>query len=157
MYLFKHVKIEKDTIILGRPTEEDLKHLSLQGYEKVLDIMPGALKDKGLARRVRTAGMNYTHIPVEICGPESCRIDEDWVVRFFRYLLRYAHTPLIINTDDETLGITLVVLAGLFPKNESYRRVFQAVESLGFSLKGRKEIKHFVQDFYKHYQKRLPQ
>jgi protein tyrosine phosphatase (PTP) superfamily phosphohydrolase (DUF442 family) len=155
MYLFKQVKVEKDTILVGRPSEEDLSRLFQQGYEKVLDLMPAALKDKGLARRVRKAGMSYSHIPVEICGPESCRIDEDWVVRFFRYMMRFAHSPMVINTDDETLGITLVVLASMFLKGEPYGQVFRAVESLGFPLKGRKEIKRFVRDFYQHYQNRL--
>ena len=151
MYLFKQIKVEKDTILVGRPTEGDLANLFQQGYQKVLDIMPTALKDKGLARRVRASGMSYTHIPVEVCDLESCRIDEGWVVRFFRYLTRFCDSPMIINTDDETLGISLVVLSNLFLEGKPYQKVIEAIESLGFPLKGRKEIKGFLRDFYKHY------
>jgi hypothetical protein len=155
MYLFKQVKVEKDTILVGRPTEGDLVNLFQQGYQKALDIMPAALKDKGLARRVRAAGMSYTHIPVEVCDLESCKIDEDWVVRFFRHMTRFSQSPMIINTDDETLGISLVVLSSMFLDGKPYQRVIEAVESLGFPLKGRKEIKRFIRDFYTHYKNQL--
>jgi|WetSurMetagenome_2_1015567.scaffolds.fasta_scaffold322801_2 hypothetical protein len=157
MYLFKQIKVEKDTILVGRPLEGDLINLFQQGYQKVLDIMPTALKDKTLARRVRAAGMSYTHIPVEVCDLESCKIDEDWVVRFFRFMTRFSQSPMIINTDDETLGISLVVLSSMFLDGKPYQQVFQAVERLGFSLKGRKEIKGFIRDFYTHYKKQLAQ
>jgi hypothetical protein len=155
MYLFKQVKVEKDTILVGRPLEGDLANLFQQGYQKVLDIMPTALKDKGLVRLVRSVGMSYTHIPVEVCDLESCKIDEDWVVRFSRYMTRFSQSPLIINTDDETLGISLVVLSNLFPDGKPYQHVFQTVESLGFPLKGRKEIKRFIREFYTHYKNQL--
>jgi protein tyrosine phosphatase (PTP) superfamily phosphohydrolase (DUF442 family) len=155
MYLFKQVKVEKDTILVGKPLKGDLANLFQQGYQKVLDIMPSALKEKGLARLVRTAGMTYTHIPVEVCDLESCQIDEDWVVRFSRYMNRFSHSPLIINTDDETLGISLVILSNLFRDGKPYQQVIQAVESLGFSLKGRKEIKRFIRIFYTHHKKQI--
>jgi hypothetical protein len=70
-------------------------------------------------------------------------------------MMRFARNPMVINTDDETLGITLVVLSSMFPEGKPYSQVFQAVERLGFSLKGRKEIKRFVRDFYGHYKKQL--
>jgi len=152
MYLFKQVKVEKDTILIGRPKTEDLDNLSRQGYQRVLDIMPKALKDKGLARRVKAAGMNYTHIPVEVCNEESCKIEEEWVARFFRFITRSNQAPLIINTDDETLGVSLVILSNLFLEGKSYQKIIQAIELLGLSLKGRKEIKRFIRNFYDHYQ-----
>ena len=152
MYLLKQVKVEKDTILIGRPKTEDLDNLSRQGYQRVLDIMPKALKDKGLARRVKAAGMNYTHIPVEVCNEESCKIEEEWVARFFRFITRSNQAPLIINTDDETLGVSLVILSNLFLEGKSYQKIIQAIELLGLSLKGRKEIKRFIRNFYEHYQ-----
>jgi hypothetical protein len=151
MYLFKQVKVEKDMILIGKPRPEDLVNLFQQGYQKVLDIMPLALKDKGLARRVRSTGMSYYHIPVESCDLESCHIEDDWVARFFQYLVRHGQDPMIINTDDETLGISLVMLSALFLEGKPYQEVIRSVEALGVSLKGRKDIKRFIRDFYKHY------
>lgn len=152
MYLFKQIKVEKDAIWIGRPKPEDLVGLSQQGYLNVLDIMPSALKDKGLARRSRATGMGYHHIPVEACDLESCHIEADWVARFFRFMNRCCQNPIIINTDDETLGISLVMLTGFFLKGKPYQEVFRAIEGLGISLRGRKDIKRFIRDFYKHYQ-----
>lgn len=152
MYLFKQVKVEKDMILIGKPKPEDLDNLIQQGYQKVLDIMPLALKDKALARRVRSTGMSYHHIPVESCDLESCHLDDDWVVRFFRYLVRHGQEPMIINSDDETLGISLVMLSALFLEGQPYQEIIRSVEALGVSLKGRKDIKRFIRDFYKHYQ-----
>ena len=154
MYLLKQVKVEKDTILVGRPKSEDLENLSRQGYERVLDIMPKALKDKGLARRVKTVGMHYTHIPVEVCNEDSCKIEEAWVVRFFRFINRSNQSPMIINTDDETLGISLVILSNLILEGQSYQQIIKAIEILGISLKGRKEVKRFIRDFYDHYQRK---
>jgi protein tyrosine phosphatase (PTP) superfamily phosphohydrolase (DUF442 family) len=155
MYLFKQVKVEKDMILIGKPKPEDLTNLRQQGYEKVLDIMPMALKEKGLAGRVRSRGMSYHHIPVESCDLESCHLDDDWVVRFFRYLVRHGQEPMIINTDDETLGISLVMLSALFLEGQPYQEIIRSLEALGFSLKGRKDIKRFIRDFYRHYQGKL--
>ena len=151
MYLFKQVKVEKDMILVGKPKPEDIVNLRQQGYLKVLDIMPAALKDKGLARRVRLAGLSYYHIPVESCDLESCHLEDDWVVRFFRYLVRHGQEPMIINTDDETLGISLVILSGYFLEGKPYQEVIRSVEALGISLRGRKDIKRFIRDFYGHY------
>ena len=152
MYLFKQIKVEKDAIWVGRPKEDDLDSLFQQGYDNILDIMPVALKDKGLARRAKAAGMRYHRIPVEDCDLESCHIEEDWVVRFFRFMNRCCQGSIIINTDDETLGISLVVLTSFFLKGKPVREVFRAIEELGIALRGRKDIKRFIKDFYKHYQ-----
>jgi hypothetical protein len=151
MYLFKQVKIEKDAVWVGRPMPEDLAGLYQQGFGKVLDIMPAALKDKGLARAVRAAGMSYLHIPVEDCDLETCHIEEDWVVRFFRFWIRHGREPVIINTDDESLGISLVVLTNSFLEDKPYREAFRSIEEAGISLRGRKDIKRFIRDFYRHY------
>jgi hypothetical protein len=155
MYLLKHIKLDKDSILIGRPKAEDLAHLAGQGYKLVLDIMPEALKDKGLARRVRAAGMRYSHIPVESCDLSSCRIDEPWVVKFSRFINTSDQYPFIINTDDEALGLSLMVMARLFLVGTPARGVIQAIEKLGLSLKGRKDIKRFINEYYRHY--RLPQ
>jgi protein tyrosine phosphatase (PTP) superfamily phosphohydrolase (DUF442 family) len=155
MYLLKQVKVEKDAVLVGKPKPEDLTNLRQQGYLKVLDIMPMALKDKGLARRIRSAGLSYLHIPVETCDLESCHIEDDWVARFFQYLVRHGQEPMIINTDDETLGISLVLLSGLFLEGKPYQEVIRSVEALGISLKGRKDIKRFIRDFYTHYKRKL--
>jgi protein tyrosine phosphatase (PTP) superfamily phosphohydrolase (DUF442 family) len=155
MYLFKQVKVEKDMILIGKPKPEDLDNLSQQGYQKVLDIMPMALKDKGLARRVRSTGMSYHYIPVETCDLESCHLDDEWVVRFFRYLVRHGQEPMIINTDDETLGISLVMLSALFLEGQPCQEIIRSIEALGVSLKGRKDIQRFIREFYKHYQGKL--
>jgi protein tyrosine phosphatase (PTP) superfamily phosphohydrolase (DUF442 family) len=151
MYLLKQVKVEKDTIMVGRPKDEDLENLSRQGYQRVLDIMPKALEDKGLARKVKSAGMEYDHIPVEVCEEESCRIDENWVLRFSKFINRYDQVPMIINTDDETLGISLVVLSNLIREGKSLPEIIKAIEGLGISLKGRKEIRQFMKTFYNHH------
>jgi protein tyrosine phosphatase (PTP) superfamily phosphohydrolase (DUF442 family) len=157
MYLLKQVKVEKDTIMVGRPKAEDLENLSRQGYQRVVDIMPKALKDKGLARKVKSAGMEYNHIPVEVCGVESCRIDENWVLRFSKFINRYDQVPMIINTDDETLGVSLVVLSNLIRDGKSLPEIIRAIESLGISLKGRKEVRQFMRTFYNHHpQKQIP-
>lgn len=155
MYLFKQVKVEKDTVLVGKSKPEDLINLFQQGYQKVLDIMPTALKDRGLARRVRSSGMSYHHIPVEACDLESCHIEDDRVLRFFRYMVRYGQGPIIINTDDETLGISLVMLTNLFLEGKPYQEVIRSIEILGFPLRGRKDIKRFIRDFYKHYKRKL--
>jgi protein tyrosine phosphatase (PTP) superfamily phosphohydrolase (DUF442 family) len=155
MYLFKQVKVEKDMILIGKPKPEDLDNLIQQGYEKVLDIMPMALKEKGLARSVRSAGMSYHHIPVESCDLESCHLEDDWVVRFFRYLVRHGQEPMIINTDDETMGISLVTLSALFLEGKPYQEIIRSIEALGVSLKGRKDIKRFIREFYAHYKGKL--
>jgi len=141
-------------ILIGKPKPEGLANLRQQGYQKVLDIMPAALKDKGLARRVRSAGLSYLHIPVESCDLESCHLEDDWVVRFFKYLVRHGQEPMIINTDDETLGISLVLLSGLFLEGKPYQEVFRSVKTLGISLRGRKDIKRFIRDFYTHYKRK---
>jgi protein tyrosine phosphatase (PTP) superfamily phosphohydrolase (DUF442 family) len=154
MYLLKQVKVEKDTIMVGRPKSEDLENLSREGYQRVLDIMPKALKDKGLARRVKAAGMAYTHIPVEICDEENCTIDEAWVVRFARFINLHDEIPMIINTDDETLGVSLVVLSNLMTKGQSLPNILKAIEALGMSLKGRREIKRFLKTYYDHHQRK---
>jgi protein tyrosine phosphatase (PTP) superfamily phosphohydrolase (DUF442 family) len=154
MYLFKHIKIEKDSVLVGRPKEADLAHLFLQGYQTVLDIMPAALKDKKLARRVRAEGMSYHHIPVEECDLESCHIEDEWVVQFFRFVTR-SQGPIIINTDDEVLGISLIMLINFFMEKRPWRQIIGAIEDLGISLKGRKDIKRFIGDFYKQYHSRM--
>jgi protein tyrosine phosphatase (PTP) superfamily phosphohydrolase (DUF442 family) len=151
MYLLKQVKVEKDTIMVGRPKSEDLENLFRQGYQRVLDIMPKALKEKGLARRVKAAGMAYTHIPVEVCDEERCTIAEEWVVRFSRFINRHDQIPMILNTDDETLGVSLVVLSNLMTKGESLPRIIKAIEALGLSLKGRREVKQFIKRYYDHH------
>jgi protein tyrosine phosphatase (PTP) superfamily phosphohydrolase (DUF442 family) len=154
MYLLKQVKVEKDTILVGRPKTEDLENLSRQGYLRVVDIMPKALKDKGLARQVRTAGMDYSHIPVEICNEESCAIDENWVLRFSKFINRYDQVPMIINTDDESLGVSLVVLSNLILEGRSFPEIIEAIEALGISLRGRKEIRRFIRQFFDHYRRK---
>jgi protein tyrosine phosphatase (PTP) superfamily phosphohydrolase (DUF442 family) len=151
MYLLKQVKVEKDTIMVGRPKAEDLENLFRQGYQRVVDIMPKALKDKGLARKVKSVGMEYNHIPVEVCEEESCRIDENWVQRFSKFINRYDLVPMIINTDDETLGISLVVLSNLIRDGKSLPEIIKAIEGLGISLKGRREIKRFIRTYYSHH------
>jgi len=155
MFLLKQVKVEKDAVLVGKPKPEDLISLRQQGYLKVLDIMPKALKDKGLARRARSAGLSYLHIPVEDCDLESCHIEDESVVRFFHYLVRQGPEPMIVNTDDGTLGISLVLLAGLFLEGKPYQEVIRSVEVLGISLRGRKDIKRFIRDFYGHYKRKL--
>ena len=150
MYLLKQVKVEKDTIMVGRPKNEDLENLYRQGYQRVVDIMPKALRDKGLARKVRAAGMEYSPIPVEVCNEDSCEIDEGWVLRFSKFINRNDQVPMIINTDDETLGISLVVLSNLIPEGRSFSDIIKAIQSLGISLKGRKELKRFIRAFYDH-------
>jgi hypothetical protein len=77
------------------------------------------------------------------------------VARFFRYLVRHGQEPMIINTDDETLGISLVLLSGLFLEGKPCQEVIRSVEALGISLKGRKDIKRFIRDFYNHYQGKM--
>ncbi|MBI4766852.1 MAG: hypothetical protein HY787_20035 [Deltaproteobacteria bacterium] len=155
MYLLKQVKVEKDAVLVGKPKPEDLTNLRQQGYLKVLDIMPMALKDKRLAGRVRSAGLSYQHIPVETCDLESCHIEDEWVVRFFQYLVRHGQEPMIINTDDEILGISLVLLSGLFLEGKPYQEVIRSLEALGVSLRGRKDIKRFIREFYAHYKGKL--
>ena len=151
MYLLKHIKLDKDSILVGRPREEEWASLADQGYRMVLDILPPELRDKSLAKRVKAAGMDYTPIPVESCDLASCKIDEPWVVKFSRFILTSNQYPFILYTDDETLGLSLVVLANLFPEGASARDVVMAVEELGRPLKGRPDIKRFVNDFYRHY------
>lgn len=151
MYLYKQVKVEKDTILVGRPGEGDLANLAYQGYRQVLDIMPTPLKEKGLARLVRAAGMGYTHIPVEACDLESCHLEEDSVVRFFRYMIRHGQSPMVINTDDEVLGISLVVLSNLFMEGHPYQKIIRTIEELGFPLRGRKDLKRFIREFSEQY------
>ncbi|MBI5606838.1 MAG: hypothetical protein HY879_26200 [Deltaproteobacteria bacterium] len=151
MYLFKQIKVAKDAIWIGRPKNEDLDSLFQQGYQKILDIMPSALKDKGLARRARGAGMGYHHIPVEACDQDSCHIEAEWVPRFFRFMKRSCQGPIIINTDDETLGVSLLVLANYFLEGKPYQEVIRSVEEMGILLKGRRDIKRFLRDFYKKY------
>ena len=151
MYFFKQVKLEKDAILLGRPRPEDLVQLSKQGYKMVLDIMPAALLDKELARKVRRAGMRYSHIPVEECDLEACRIDDGHVFNFSKFVTRCCHGPFIINTDDEALGLSLILLANGFLGGEPATAVINKIETLGFSLKSRKDIKRFIRDFYRHY------
>ena len=138
MYLFKQVKVEKDAIWVGRPKADDLAGLFQQGYDHILDIMPEALRDKGLARRARAAGMRYHRIPVEDCDLESCHIEEDWVVRFFRFMNRCCQGSIIINTDDETLGISLVVLTSFFLKGKPVSRGTTGYRRIGDCLKGQK-------------------
>jgi hypothetical protein len=151
MYLLKHIKLDKDAILIGRPKAEDLAGLAGQGYRMVLDIMPEALKDKGLARKVRAVGMKYSHVPVESCDLSACRIDEPWVVKFSRFVNTSDQYPFIINTDDEALGLSLMVMAKLFLQGTPARGVIQAIEKLGLSLKGRKDIKRFITEYYQHY------
>jgi len=155
MYLFKQIRVEKDTVLVGKAASEDLDHLARQGYEQVLDIMPAALRDKGLVRRVRAAGMKYRHIPVEECDLKTCHIEEERVMDFFRYLSAQKEAPIIINTDDEALGISLVMLAKVFWKGEPARELIRSIEALGISLKGRRDIKHFIRDFYEHYRRKM--
>ena len=94
MYLLKHIKLDKDSILIGRPKEEEWTSLAQQGYRMVLDILPAELRDKGLAKRVKAAGMKYTPIPVESCDLASCRIDEPWVVKFSRFIRDSDQYPL---------------------------------------------------------------
>lgn len=155
MYLFKQIRVEKDTVLVGKAGSEDLDHLARQGYLQVLDIMPTALKDKSLPRRVRAAGMKYRHIPVEDCDLESCRIEETRVMEFFRYLIALGETPVIINTDDEVLGISLIMLGKGFWRGHPPAEVIRSIESLGISLKGRRDIRRFLREFYNHYRKKL--
>ncbi|MEW6188040.1 MAG: hypothetical protein AB1585_20150 [Thermodesulfobacteriota bacterium] len=155
MYLFKQIKVDKDTVLVGKAGEEDLEHLRHQGYQKVLDIMPTALKDKRLPRKVRSAGMVYHHIPVEDCDLESCQLEEKQVARFFQYLVSHGQSPIIINTDDEVLGISLMVLAKVFGEGKPQREVLRSLEALGVSLTGRKDIRRLLADFYGHYKKKL--
>jgi hypothetical protein len=62
---------------------------------------------------------------------------------------------MIINTDDETLGISLVLLSGLFLEGKPYQEVIRSLEALGVSLRGRKDIKRFIREFYAHYKRKL--
>lgn len=151
MYLLKHIKLDKDSILIGRPKPEDLSSLAGQGYRLVLDILPEALRDKGLARRVRAAGMQYQAVPVESCDLTSCQIDEPWVVKFSRFVNTSDQYPFIINTDDEALGLSLMVMAKLFLLGTPAREVIRFIEKLGLSLKGRKDIKRFINEYYRHY------
>ena len=153
MYLLKHIKLDKDSILIGRPKEEEWTSLADQGYRMVLDILPPELRDKGLAKRVKAAGMKYTPIPVESCDLASCQIDEPWVVKFSRFIRVSDQYPFILYTDDETLGLSLVVLANLFPTGASAADVIQAVEKLDRPLKGRPDIKRFLTEYYRHYRK----
>ena len=159
MYLLKHIKLDKDSILIGRPQPEDLAGLTAQGYRLILDIMPEALRDKGLARQVRAAGMKYTAIPVESCNLSTCSIDEPWVVKFSRFVNTSNQYPFILNTDDEALGLSLMVMAKLFLLDTPAPEVIRFIEKLGQSLKGRKDIKRFISEYYRHYppaRKRLP-
>lgn len=156
LYLFKQIRVEEHTVLVGKAGAEDLAGLARQGYKEVLDIMPKALKDKDLARRVKEAGMKYLHIPVEECDLKSCRIEEERVKDFFRYLAKRGETPIIVHTDDEVLGISLVMLADVFEKGEPSRTLIRSLETLGISLRGRRDIKRFIRDFYEHYRKALP-
>jgi protein tyrosine phosphatase (PTP) superfamily phosphohydrolase (DUF442 family) len=151
VYLLKHIKLDKDSILVGRPREEEWASLADQGYRMVLDILPPELRDKALAKRVKAAGMNYTFIPVESCDLASCKIDEPWVVKFSRFILSSNQYPFILYTDDETLGLSLVVLANLFPEGASARDVVLAVEELGRPLKGRPDIKRFINEYFRHF------
>jgi hypothetical protein len=153
MYLLKHIKLDKDSILIGRPREEEWTSLTGQGYRMVLDILPSELRDKELAKRVRAAGLKYTAIPVESCDLASCQIDEPWVVKFSRFIRRSDQYPFILYTDDETLGLSLVVLANLFPTGASAGDVIRAVEKLNRPLKGRPDIKRFLNEFYRHYRR----
>jgi hypothetical protein len=100
---------------------------------------------------VKAAGMKYTPIPVESCDLASCQIDEPWVVKFSRFIRGSDQYPFILYTDDETLGLSLVVLANLFPTGASAGDVIQAVEKLDRPLKGRPDIKRFLTEYYRHY------
>jgi protein tyrosine phosphatase (PTP) superfamily phosphohydrolase (DUF442 family) len=151
MYFLKQVKLEKDALLLGQPQEQDLTALSRQGYKHLVDIMPTALRDRRLPRLARKAGLKYVQIPVEECDLESCRIDDDRVVTFSKFVNQCCHGPFIINTDDEKLGISLVMLANGFLRGEKAQEIIKKIESLGFALKGRKDIKRFIRDFYRHY------
>ena len=151
MYLLKHIKLDKDSILVGRPKEEEWASLAGQGYRLVLDILPPELREKGLAKRVKAAGMQYKPFPVESCDLSSCQIDEPWVVKFSRFILSSDQYPFILYTDDETLGLSLVVLAKLFPTGASAGDVIRAVEKLSRPLKGRPDIKRFIAEFYRHY------
>jgi len=153
MYFLKHIKLDKDSILIGRPREEEWTSLAHQGYRMVLDILPPELRDKGLAKRVKAAGMKYTPIPVESCDLASCQIDEPWVVKFSRFIRGSDQYPFILYTDDETLGLSLVVLANLFPTGASAGDVIRAVEKLDRPLKGRPDIKRFLNEYYRHYRK----
>jgi protein tyrosine phosphatase (PTP) superfamily phosphohydrolase (DUF442 family) len=151
MYLLKHIKLDKDAILIGRPKAEDLAGLAGQGYRLVLDIMPEALREKALARKVRAAGMKYMAIPVESCDLAVCSIEEPWVARFSRFVNTSDQYPFIIYTDDEALGLSLMVMAKLFLLGTPAREVIAAIERLGLSLKGRKDIKRFIKEYYQHY------
>jgi hypothetical protein len=153
MYLLKHIKLDKDSILVGRPREEEWASLADQGYRMVLDILPPELRDKGLAKRVKAVGMTYTPIPVESCDLSSCQIDEPWVVKFSRFILSSNQYPFILYTDDETLGLSLVVLANLFPEGASAGDVVRAVEKLGRPLKGRPDIKRFINEYFRHFRR----
>ena len=159
MYLLKHIKLDKNSILIGRPREEEWTLLAHQGYRMVLDILPPELRDKGLAKRVKAAGMKYTPIPVESCDLASCQIDEPWVVKFSRFVNTSDQYPLILNTDDEALGLSLMVMAKLFLLDTPAPEVIRFIEKLRQSLKGRKDIKRFINEYYRHYhpaRKRLP-
>ncbi len=151
MFVFKQIRIEKDAVLIGKPAPEDLKNLARQGYRAVVDIMPSALKDQNLARAVRSAGMAYRHIPVEDCDLESCHLEEASVVGFYRYMTTHGGEPLILYTDDEVLGLSLVLLTQMFREGRNFRDWKRAVEALGVSLRGRRDIRRFIQDFYRHY------
>ncbi len=148
MGVYKEIRFDGHTVLVGFPRETDLEKLKKMGYEVIIDIEAREREGSLLARWAQEHGLRYIPIRIGECDFTQCEIDDERVIEWFR-LTDELREPYILSTHDETLGVLLVIIHQALHQGHDHQWIKKRFESLGYSL--RPDLEGFFRKFWAHY------
>ena len=139
------MKINDEVTVGPQPTVEEINQLNQQGFKTVVNFRTDGEDEQPLSpdaegKTVRTAGMEYMHIPVSMksMGPE--------LVDQFRAKYRDLPKPVFAHCKSGKRAGAMVMMHMAVEQGMSGEQTLQKAEEMGFECE-QEELREFVKSY----------
>ncbi|WP_456431576.1 hypothetical protein [Thermosulfuriphilus sp.] len=145
MGIYKEIRFDGHTVLVGFPQEKDLEKLKAMGYQVIVDIEPGP---KPLAQWAERHDLKYIPLEIGQCDFSKCDLNDQRILDWLNFTDQLKE-PYILSTHDEALGVLLVIIHQALCQGHGRFWIEDRFQSLGYGL--RPDLRRFLEDFWAHY------
>ena len=147
----ENMKINDKVTVGPQPSENEIQHLSQQGFKTVVNFRTEGEDEQPLSpdaegEKVKAAGLKYLHIPVSMksMGPE--------LVDQFREKYSELPEPVFAHCKSGKRAGAMVMMHMAVEKGMSGEETLQKAEKMGFECE-QEELRQFVKSYVDNHSK----
>ncbi len=141
----KRMKFNDQLTVGPQPSENEIESLANEGFQSVINFRTPGEEDQPLSpeqerEKVKSAGMNYLHVPVSMEGMEMSRVDE------FRKQYPSLPQPVFAHCKTGKRAGAMMMMHTAVEKGMSGEQALEQAKTMGFEC-DKPELEQFVKEY----------